>query len=275
MESDSKPDPAPDETSQRVRELGEDVEVAILEFLDRHPRTNTVEIRQALRRTEHVVSELTGGANKHRVGPIGRLASFKEVLMNKRLFTYMIAIAGVVWPAGLNAQDAAVLVEGDRVRVYSSESGQACTGDVVARDSESLTVDCWQPAMRKWELIDFSIESVSSLEVQRGTQSNVGKGALLGGLIGGGFGLMVGLAAAANDCDVNAWRWNWNDCWLPGGAEMVPLSTATFGLIGAGAGALIGTLSRSDRWVTIAPSQLRVYIKPARDGFELTFNIAN
>jgi hypothetical protein len=42
----------------KVRELSEDIRVAILEFLERHPRTSPDEIRQAMRVVERGASDL-------------------------------------------------------------------------------------------------------------------------------------------------------------------------------------------------------------------------
>jgi hypothetical protein len=52
-------DPA-GKTPRKVRELGEDLSVAILEFLDRNPLTSSREIRQALHLVERSVGDRAG-----------------------------------------------------------------------------------------------------------------------------------------------------------------------------------------------------------------------
>lgn len=47
------------ETRRPVQELGEDLAVAILEYLDRHPHTSTREIHRALRLVKRRVDDLS------------------------------------------------------------------------------------------------------------------------------------------------------------------------------------------------------------------------
>jgi len=47
------------EAPRPVRELGEDLVVAILEFLDRHPQTSSREIHRALRLVKRRVDDLS------------------------------------------------------------------------------------------------------------------------------------------------------------------------------------------------------------------------
>ena len=59
--------------SPQVKELGEDLDIAIREFLERHPRTRDRRIRQALRLAERNV----GGKWERRfVGALALLAAF-------------------------------------------------------------------------------------------------------------------------------------------------------------------------------------------------------
>jgi hypothetical protein len=192
--------------------------------------------------------------------------------MNRPLFISVLVSAWVTLPAHAAAQAGAVVGEGERVRISATDSGdRQCVGEVVAHSSDTLTVTCWQPMAREWEVLDFPVSSINSLEVNRGSRSNAGKGALLGGLIGGGFGLAAGIAAASYDCTADPW--NWSGCSYWGGAEIIPLSTITFGLIGAGVGALIGTLSRTDDWEPIPPDRLGVRVLPTSDGVALAFSL--
>jgi hypothetical protein len=47
--SGASSDPGTTKSSERVEELCEDIDVAIQEFLERHPRTNPQQIRRAMR----------------------------------------------------------------------------------------------------------------------------------------------------------------------------------------------------------------------------------
>jgi len=192
--------------------------------------------------------------------------------MNKAFFLLALLSAWTTWPASLAAQEAGVIREGDRIRVTVAEyGGTLLVGEVMTRSPEALTVNRWQPTVRKWEVVDLPVDSISSLEVNRGTRSNAGKGALLGGVIGGSFGLAAGIAAASYDC--NADPWDWDGCSYWGEAGIIPISTVTFGLLGAGVGALIGTLSRSDQWEPIHLDRLHVRIFPTSGGVALAFSV--
>jgi hypothetical protein len=49
-------------SSERIDELSEDIDVAIREFLERHPRTNPEQIRRAMRVVEGEACEADGRA---------------------------------------------------------------------------------------------------------------------------------------------------------------------------------------------------------------------
>jgi hypothetical protein len=51
-------EPASSGASRHVQELSEDIRVAILEFLERHPGTSSDVVRQAMRLVERRASEL-------------------------------------------------------------------------------------------------------------------------------------------------------------------------------------------------------------------------
>jgi hypothetical protein len=192
--------------------------------------------------------------------------------MNRLLILSVLAYAGSAVPANLAAQEDTIAGEGARVRISASELGEGVfVGEVVARSSDTLSVNYWEPIFRTWEAKELPISSINSLEVNRGSRSNAGKGAVLGGLIGGGFGLAAGIAAASYDCTADSWYWN--GCWYWGGAEVIPLSTATFGLLGAGVGALIGALTRTDQWEPIPLDRLHVRISPTSGGMALAFSV--
>jgi len=69
-----------------------------------------------------------------------------------------------------------------------------------------------------------------------------------GSLVGGGFGLFLGIAASTD-----------NSGWWEVGVEDVAVVTAIVGATGAGIGALIGAASKRDRWepVPLSPRVAR------------------
>jgi hypothetical protein len=73
---------------------------------------------------------------------------------------------------------------------------------------------------------------------------------MIGGLIGAGFGLFLGIAASTD-----------NSGWWEVGVDDVAVVTAILGAGGAGAGALIGSLSKRDRWEPV-PLTPRLAGKP-------------
>lgn len=194
--------------------------------------------------------------------------------MNRQLFLLVSAFAWITWPANLGAQEDAVVREGDRVRVSAAEYGERLlVGEVMTHSLDTLTMNRWRPTISRWEVLDIPVDSITSLEVSRGARSNAGKGALIGGLIGGAFGLAAGIAAASYDCDSDAW--DWDGCWYWGEGEIVPLSTMTFGLLGAGVGALIGTTSRSEIWQPIPSGRLRVGISRTSGDVAVAFSLSH
>ena len=52
------------------------------------------------------------------------------------------------------------------------------------------------------------------------------------------------------------------------------MGVVAVGAVGAGIGAGIGALSKTDKWEEVPLDQLRVSIVPRRDGFALGFSVA-
>jgi hypothetical protein len=135
----------------------------------------------------------------------------------------------------LEAQLLAAQVEaGSRVRVTTTPSSPGRRiGNLVSLDRDTLRWSRRDTA----SVITVPITSVARLERSTGRRSNTGRGALIGGLIGAGFGLFLGIAASTD-----------NSGWWEVGAEDVAAVTAIVGAGGAGVGAIIGSLSKRDRW---------------------------
>jgi hypothetical protein len=104
---------------------------------------------------------------------------------------------------------------------------------------------------------------VTRLDVSRGRHRKWGRGALIGGIVGGVLGLGLSVAWAASDCPSISGSTGC-DGERPG--LIIAASTAVsgigFGIIGAG----IGALFKTDRWEEVPLDRLSVSFAPKRDG---------
>jgi hypothetical protein len=135
----------------------------------------------------------------------------------------------------LEAQPLLAQVEaGSRVRVTTAPATPGRRiGRLVSLDTDTLRWSRWDTT----SVIAVPVASVARLERSTGRRSNTGRGAMIGGLIGAGFGLFVGVGASTD-----------NSGFLDVGVEEIAALTGIFGAAGAGVGALIGSLSTRDRW---------------------------
>jgi hypothetical protein len=92
------------------------------------------------------------------------------------------------------------------------------------------------------DVVAIPTGSVTRFERSRGRRSNAGRGALIGGLSLGAFGLVIGIGAATED----------NSSSFDVGVEDVALGTLILGATGAGLGALIGAASKGEHWEPLA-----------------------
>ncbi len=149
----------------------------------------------------------------------------------------------------LFAQQEPPVAPGDRVRVtaWSVVPGRP-VGTIVSLGADTCVVALEGRA----EPLMLPLASVTRLEVSRGQRSNVGKGALTGGLIGTALGLLVG-GYVSTDPEFF-------------GEDAFAKTVAVLGGVGAGVGLLIGAMSRSDRWQEVPLDRLRVSTVPHRNG---------
>jgi hypothetical protein len=123
---------------------------------------------------------------------------------------------------------------GSRVRVTTAPATPGRRiGTLVSLDTDTLRWSRWDTT----SVIAVPMALVARLERSTGRRSNTGRGAMIGGLIGAGFGLFLGIAATTDDSG-----------WFEVGIDDIAAVTAILGAGGAGAGALIGSLSKRDRW---------------------------
>lgn len=174
--------------------------------------------------------------------------------------------AAVLAAAAVVGGDAAPFgwpIAGEKVRVTTLAGRSREKGVVVQTDAETLTVSLGsgQPPVR------IPLASVERLEVARGRRTTAREGALVGGLAGGVLaglavgGLMQALCENGSDCSGETAR-----------ASLV--GAAIVGTAGAGAGALIGLVIKTDRWERLPVNRVRVGIRPAPAGASVQVSLA-
>ena len=146
-----------------------------------------------------------------------------------------LALTGYLVASLLGAHPAlAQLQAGSRIRVTSDRGSRV--GTLVSLETDSLRYTTSDTA----SVTALPLASVLKLERSVGKRSNAGRGATIGGVVGGGLGLGLGLIASADD-----------DEFYDVGPEDVAVVTLFLGAVGAGVGALIGSGSKRDRWETV------------------------
>jgi hypothetical protein len=150
----------------------------------------------------------------------------------------LLTLAMVAWSGSLAAQAAsAVLQPGQSVRLHQGPS-VSYAGILVSAGPDSLTL-----AIGGRGQLVFLRSSLTGIEIQDGTRSNAGRGAVKGLIIGGGIGFVLGVASAAGQDD-SGWFYT-----PPG--QLILGGTLGGAMMGGAIGALIGATSRSPRWVPI------------------------
>lgn len=162
----------------------------------------------------------------------------------RRLVLASLVIA--CWTAGLMAQGPWPLAPGQRVRI-ETDSGP-WTGTLIGQDSANLQLR-WA-GEHESTLVVVPQRRIQRVEVSAGRESNVGKGALIGGAVGAGLGLAAGVACAS-------------DSFLQCSGGEVAAATLEVGFAGAVVGCLIGAASTHERWQPVA----------AADHAHLTFGV--
>ncbi len=158
--------------------------------------------------------------------------------LNALLASLVVSVASM-W----GAQPAcAQVATGARIRVTTTRHSRV--GTLVSIDGDSLRYT----TSRTTEVTALPLASVVRLERSFGKRSAAGRGAMIGGLAGAGFGLFLGIAASTD-----------NSGWWEVGPEEIGAVTAIVGAAGAGIGALIGAASKRDRWeqVPLSPQVAR------------------
>jgi len=159
--------------------------------------------------------------------------------------------------SSVQSLDAQTVSAGERVRATIEEQSGKLTGTLEEWGSDTIYV-VPDGASQDVPARAISLSTLSRLEISKGLRSNAGKGAL----IGGGIGLLVGggmsiIAGSTVDTEVTSTDY------------LAFTGLVTLG--GAGLGALIGALTKSERWEEYPVDSLRLGIAPGGDGgFQLT-----
>lgn len=151
------------------------------------------------------------------------------------------------------AQEAPQLAPGSRIKVSARHTH---IGTLLALNGTTLQLR--RDALR--DTVSIPLGTIRKLEVSTGRTSSVGRGALIGGAVGGGIGPILGVGAAAEDCPSDAF------CVVDFGPEVIPIAVLTMGGAGALLGALIGAASPADRWEDVPLVGVKVGIAPLRGG---------
>ena len=163
------------------------------------------------------------------------------------------------------AQQEPPVVAGDRVRFKAP----AVATERLVGTLASLAADtCVMYVEGRADPLTLPLASLTWLQVSRGRESRVGRGAVIGTLVG----VAVGLLAPLYVC-------GWEEIQCPGEGSIGFLvlwvgSVAGGALLGAGTGALIGSTTIVDHWETIPLNEIRV--GPSRvtvDGVAMSLSI--
>jgi len=163
--------------------------------------------------------------------------------------TILVAILAFVPLASVTAQDPPPVTVGTRVRVTAPDLDvDKYDGTVAALRGDTLTVGT----------VQVPLASVTRLDVHQGRKGNVGKGTIIGTLVGLPTGFALGVfyqQACSHASDIG-------ETCLP----LIPIGVVAVGLAGALVGGTIGSLIKTDRWEEVPLDRLRVSLGPQRDG---------
>jgi hypothetical protein len=170
--------------------------------------------------------------------------------MSRSMFYLPVLGAALATAPGLSAQLPSGIAPGDLIRVRSGPSAPWLTGRAIETRNDSLVLE------RSDHAGMVSVGRGEIVALQRGTRHAVaGKGALIGLGVGVALGVGVGLAAGSDP-----------DFWVACNTGCVAASGGILGLMGAGAGALVGALVHTTRWVDLGSGGARIAVTPIFTG---------
>ena len=147
-----------------------------------------------------------------------------------------------VMAVALQAQAPRPSLVGQTVRVSTAQLRSGTQVVILSWDADSLRVDPAGPV----EYVAVPWSEVQKVEYKSGRTNSAGKGALIGGIVGGTLGLIADVSCAGAE--------GWDAMGCP------PMGAATVGgaVFWAGVGALIGLAVKRDQWAEARPIPLQV-----------------
>ena len=174
------------------------------------------------------------------------------VLLPMRCLPLVLVALFVATSSPLAAQQAPV-EPGARVRVKAPPlQPDWVRGTVVGWESGSLVLEPEKPDGNT--PLTLARDQITRLDVHRGSKSRV----LLGAGIGFGVGAALGFAACAGNTG--------SPCTNDAGEGSPAGFALALGGVGAGLGALVGLLFRTDRWEAVPLEGIHVTFAPVYDG---------
>jgi hypothetical protein len=151
-----------------------------------------------------------------------------------RFAAFAVGLVTACAPAHVVSTPVPVAAAGDRIRYAGrSDSTAFITGRLISIDADSLVFERFvarDPA-GSWVMGSVPTDSIARLQVRVGRRANPGRGALIGGIVGGAIGILCAAETSSG--------------WLEPSPEACFLG---YTLTGLGTGLLIGALRRSDVW---------------------------
>ena len=175
------------------------------------------------------------------------------------MLLFGVILTGI--PAVATGQELTSLQAGSRVRLRSLESGAKwLQGNLVHMGNDSLSL-----VTRASDTVVVATGSVTQLEVSRGRYSNTGQGLAIGAAVGGGLGLILGVAAATEECRGFI-------CYEVGPEDVLAV-TAILAAAGSGVGALIGSASHREHWTQASLPRVSARVQPLLGGVGVTLSL--
>ena len=177
-----------------------------------------------------------------------------------------LGLIGACAPAHVVTTPAPTPVPGSRIRyAVRSDTTRFVDARMVSLDADSLVFERFIAGDGgRWIVTSLATDSIARLQVRVGRRRNPGRGALIGGIVGGALGL-----ACASEAEGN-WLVTPEECLLG------------YTVLGTGTGLLIGTLVRSDVWAPtpllqrgqeVPPAPAPVSAAPLRIGIRLPIRL--
>ena len=150
------------------------------------------------------------------------------------LVAFAVGLVSACTPAHVVSTPVPAAAAGDRIRYAGrADTTSFVTARMISLDADSLVFERFiagDPAGR-WVAGSLPTDSIARLQVRVGQRGNAGRGALIGGLVGGALGVLCAAETSSG--------------WLEPSPEACFLG---YTLTGVGTGLLIGALRRSDVW---------------------------